>query len=339
MRVDARQVGLGKQPCGLEPFVGRFGFAVGRQNERQVRLGRGGPPRPRVRVAAATGAGRLRGRLRLLQRAVQRVGELERRVVPLGRIVREGAGEDGAQRRDVRAVDRGDGLGREGADTDHTAPEEHLEDQRGQAEDVGATVPCGAGDALGRGVRPADRCGDAKRIENLGNAETGDPRLVGRHQHVARMQSTVEDVDRRGEVERTAELRRNAQRFGDRGGTVIANDDVEGVGRDEIEGQERGVVGHAGRQRGGNPEMRQVCGNQTLECVNEPVGVLGRKVEPELLHRHQPTGVGLIGAIDRTEHAYADLVKNPKWPEGVRGRGAGSVRVQRGYSSREGSES
>jgi len=85
--------------------------------------------------------------------------------------------------------------------------------------------------------------------------------------------------------------------------------------------------------------MRQVGGDQPFEGVNEPVGVFGWKVEAKLLHRHQPAGVGLIGPENRTEDAYADLVKNPKWPESVRGRGAGSVRVQRGYSSREGGES
>jgi hypothetical protein len=55
-----------------------------------------------------------------------------------------------------------------------------------------------------------------------------------------------------------------------------------------------------------------------------------------LLHGDQPTGVRLIGAEDGAENAGADLMENPEWSEGVRGRGAGSVRVQRGYSSRDG---
>ena len=150
------------------------------------------------------------------------------------------------------------------------------------------------------------------------------------------MECSVEHVHRGGEVQRSAELRRDPQRFGDRRGTVIADDHVERLGGHEVEREERRVVGQAGRQRGGDAHVRQVGSDQPIERSNEPMGVFGRKVEPELLHRDQTTGVGLIGAKDGAENAGADLMENPKWSEGVRWRGAGSVRVQRGYSSRDG---
>jgi hypothetical protein len=85
--------------------------------------------------------------------------------------------------------------------------------------------------------------------------------------------------------------------------------------------------------------MGEVVNDQTVERGHEPMRDLGRKVEPELLDRDQATRVGLVGAKDRSKNADADLVKDTEGTEGVRRRGAGSVRVQRGYSSREGSGS
>ena len=146
----------------------------------------------------------------------------------------------------------------------------------------------------------------------------------------------MENVHRSREVQRAAELSRDSQSLGHRRGTVIADDDVERLGGHEVECQERRVVGQAGCQRRGDAHVRQIGSDQTIERGNEPVGNFGWKVEPELLHRDQSTWVGLIGAKDRAEDAGADLMENPEWSESVRWRGAGSVRVQRGYSSRDG---
>jgi len=131
-------------------------------------------------------------------------------------------------------------------------------------------------------------------------------------------------------------LSRDSKGFGHRCGTVIANHDVEGLGGHEIERQKRRVVRQARGERRGDAHMGQVGRDEPIERGNKPMGVFRWKVEPELLHRDQATRVGLIGAKHGAENASADLMENPEWSEGVRGRGAGSVRVQRGYSSRVG---
>jgi hypothetical protein len=69
------------------------------------------------------------------------------------------------------------------------------------------------------------------------------------------------------------------------------------------------------------------------------MGDVGRNVETEQLDRDQAPGVGLIGAKDGAEDARTDLVQDAERAESVRRRGAGCVRVQRGYSSRAGSAS
>ena len=82
--------------------------------------------------------------------------------------------------------------------------------------------------------------------------------------------------------------------------------------------------------------MTNISGNQPVEFSDETVCSFGRKIELELLDRHQPTGVWLIGTVDRAEHAGPDLMEDPEGSEGVRRRSARSVRMQRRYSSREG---
>jgi hypothetical protein len=150
------------------------------------------------------------------------------------------------------------------------------------------------------------------------------------------MQRTVEHIDRSGEVERSAELRGDAQRLADRRGTVVANHDVEGFGGHEIERQVGRIVGEASRERSGDTGMREVGGDQAVQGSNEPMTVFGRKIEPELLDGDEAAGVGLVGPEHGTERAGADLVQHAKRSEGVWGRGAGGVRVQCGYSSRDG---
>ena len=79
--------------------------------------------------------------------------------------------------------------------------------------------------------------------------------------------------------------------------------------------------------------MRQVRSDQAIERGNEPMSGVWGNVEPELLDGDEPAGVWLIGPEDRAENAGADLMKHPKGAEGIRGRSAGSVRMQRCYSS------
>ena len=125
-------------------------------------------------------------------------------------------------------------------------------DERREAEHVGAAIPRAAGDPLGRGVRTAHRRGDADPLERAGDAEAGQPRVVGRQQHVARMQRAVGDVDGRGEVERAGQLRRDAQRVAGRRRPVLADDEVERLGGDVVLREIRGHAADAGRERRGD---------------------------------------------------------------------------------------
>jgi hypothetical protein len=64
--------------------------------------------------------------------------------------------------------------------------------------------------------------------------------------------------------------------------------------------------------------------------------VIGREIETEQFDGDEAILLGVIGAKYRAKSARTDLMENTKGSEGVRRRGAGSVRVQRGYSSEEG---
>jgi hypothetical protein len=81
--------------------------------------------------------------------------------------------------------------------------------------------------------------------------------------------------------------------------------------------------------------MGEIGGDQKIECGDEPIGGVRGNVESELLDGDQSARVRLIGAKDGAENAGTDLVEDTEGTEGVRRRRAGSVRVQREYSSRD----
>ena len=112
-----------------------------------------------------------------------------------GGILGERARKHGAQRGKSRAGDLGERRRRCSPEAADAPAPQQLVHQRREAEDVGAAIPRGAGDALGRGVGPANRRDDADPLERARDAEAGEPRVVGRQQHVARMQRAVDDVD------------------------------------------------------------------------------------------------------------------------------------------------
>ena len=118
--------------------------------------------------------------------------------------------------------------------------------------------------------------------------------------------------------------------------TVLAHDDVEGLGGNEVHGQVGRAVGQAGRDWRGNPRLRQVGIDDLLQSCDEGFGGLGRQIQAKLLDGNEATWRWLIGTKDRAESAGADLMKHPEGTEGVRWLGARIVRGQCGYSSREG---
>jgi len=264
---------------------------------------------------------------------VQGIRERERRFEALGGILGKCAREQLTQAPEVRIGHGTDSVRRVRPDTGDTPPNKHLVDERGKAEHVGTSVPGGTRQPLWRRVGPAHRRDEPHFLECLRNTEAGDSGFVGRHQDVARVQRSVENVDRSRKVQRSTELRRNAERFADRRRTIIANDDVEGLCGHEIERQIWCSVHQPGPKWRGNPKVRQICRDEAIECGKEARDELGLKVEPELLDGDEPAWVRLVGPEDRTKDAGADLMENTEGSEGVRGRSAGSVRVQRGYSS------
>jgi hypothetical protein len=74
--------------------------------------------------------------------------------------------------------------------------------------------------------------------------------------------------------------------------------------------------------------MRRQSFDQLLQLSHELMRALGRQVGLENLERDQTVEVGLVCAEDGTECAGTDLMKNPKWSEGVGGRRSGGFRVQ-----------
>jgi hypothetical protein len=82
--------------------------------------------------------------------------------------------------------------------------------------------------------------------------------------------------------------------------------------------------------------MRQIDRNQLLEIGDELMHTLGRQIELEQLDSDETVLFLVIRAKNGAEHAGANLMENAEWSESVRVRRAGSVRVQCGYSSREG---
>jgi hypothetical protein len=150
------------------------------------------------------------------------------------------------------------------------------------------------------------------------------------------MERAVENLGGRGVIERVPQLGGNPDNRVGRRGTRISDHHVQGFGGDEILGQERMHTGEAGRQRRRNAGMREIGGDQLLELGDELVRFLRRQVEPEQFDRNETILFGLICAEHRAQRARTDLMEYTKRPESVGGRSAGCVRVQRRYSSKEG---
>src|SRR6185436_65358 len=132
-----------------------------------------------------------------------------------------------------------------------------------------------------------------------------------------------------GQIQRAGQLRGYANGISRRRGLLIADDHVERIGGHEVHRQVRRHIGDAGRERRGNPGVRQVGGDQSLELGDQLVSALGRKIDTKNFDGNEPILFRLVGAKDRAKSTGADLVKHAKRSESVGRRSAGSVRVQR----------
>ena len=142
------------------------------------------------------------------------------------------------------------------------------------------------------------------------------------------MQRAVRDLDRRGEVERAGQLRRDAQRVAGRRRPVLADGEVERVGGDVILGEKRGDAADAGGERRHQRRVRQIGGDQPLEFGDELMPALRRQVEFEQLDGDEPLARRIVRAKHRSQGSRTNLMKNSKRSEGVRRRSASSVSVQ-----------
>ena len=88
------------------------------------------------------------------------------------------------------------------------------------------------------------------------------------------------------------------------------------------------AVGQPCGNRRGNDVMVQIGRNQSLEKRDELMQPFERQIERELLDGNNPIPIGIVGAKHRTQRPGANLMKNTKWSEGVRWRGARSFPVQ-----------
>jgi len=137
------------------------------------------------------------------------------------------------------------------------------------------------------------------------------------------------DVDGGGEVERPAQMGRDAQRVIGRRGPVLANREIQRVGGDVLLREKRRNTAHAGGNRPHERRMGQIGRDQLFELSDEPMDAIRRQIEREQLDCNEPFAVCVISAEDRTQRPCTNLMENPKRSERVWGRRAGSFRVQR----------
>jgi len=142
------------------------------------------------------------------------------------------------------------------------------------------------------------------------------------------MERSVEDVDRRGEIERVRELGCDAQHVGRRRRAVLADREIQRFGADVVLHEVRGEIRDAARERSGQRRVRQVGGDEPLECDDQLMNALWRQIELEEFDRNEPLTLRIVRPEDRPEGPRTDLMKNTKRSERVWRPCAGSFRVQ-----------
>jgi hypothetical protein len=185
-----------------------------------------------------------------------------------------------------------------------------------QAEDIRLSVPWSTCPALGRGIRTTNGCGDADALQRSGHANAGQPRLVIRQEHIARMQRTMVDVRHRRQVERSRQLHRYAKRISGRRRAVLTNRQVQRFGRDVILCEVRRHARDTGRQWDRDCGVIQVGGDELIELGNELMDAFGRQIQFEELDRNQSFAPRVISAEYRPKRACTNLMENPKRSEG-----------------------
>ena len=76
--------------------------------------------------------------------------------------------------------------------------------------------------------------------------------------------------------------------------------------------------------------------DEPFKSGRQLMDAFGRQIESEEFDSNETARLRLIRAEDRPQCARPDLMKHTKGPESVGRRSAGSIRIQRWYSSKEG---
>ncbi len=142
------------------------------------------------------------------------------------------------------------------------------------------------------------------------------------------MQRAVNHLANGREIEGICQLRGHAQRVGGQRPTALADHDVERVGGDVVLSEIGAHAIDAGRARRGNRRVPEIGGNQLFELRDQVMNAFGRQIQAEQFDRDQPIALGFVRTEHWTQSTSADLMKHAKWTEGIRGRSAGSFRVQ-----------
>ena len=150
------------------------------------------------------------------------------------------------------------------------------------------------------------------------------------------MHGAVHHVHDRRKIECATKLCRHAKSVGWRRRPVIAHDDVEGIGGDEVLREIGRGAGDASGDRCGNRRMRQVGRDELLEFGDELMHALGRNVQAKQLDRHEPILIGFVRAKNWSKRSGSNLMQDAKGTERVGKRRATGFRVQRETPNEEG---
>lgn len=109
----------------------------------------------------------------------------------------------------------------------------------------------------------------------------------------------------------------NAHRVGERH-EAIPRRDVERVTDGVLHREIRGGTFKPGGDRRGDERMPDVARNQLLELAHERLRQRRRDAETKDFDGDEPIASGIVRAKHGTESTCADLMENPKRPEGLR---------------------
>jgi hypothetical protein len=139
-------------------------------------------------------------------------------------------------------------------------------------------------------------------------------RIVGRDEHVARMEAAMMRADRAGEVDGAAELRRQAQHLVEGRRAPLPQCDVERLGGHVRLGEVRDAAFETGGDRRRDHRMREFERDEPLQFRGEFLRALGRHVDAEDFDRHEPVATRVVRAKHGTLNPRANLVEDRKGP-------------------------